>query len=197
MSQIKHLFGIPVFIAQMPNHNTIKKEFEKYVDNDDYFLNIPAWHGDVDSSFSLDKNQELPWNFFIENIRPVMDDFLKELNVQKNGIDISIYAWLNRYKEHQYQEIHHHEGSGNLISCAYMLKLPENSGNFVFYQTGNDFWHGSAIKEKSMNFPYNNRYTPQLKEGDIVLFPSTLEHYVTHNTSKEVRATISANFVLK
>jgi ectoine hydroxylase-related dioxygenase (phytanoyl-CoA dioxygenase family) len=38
------------------------------------------------------------------------------------------------------------------------------------------------------------RYTPNLQEGDIVLFPSTLEHYVTHNNTDTIRSTISANF---
>ena len=37
---------------------------------------------------------------------------------------------------------------------------------------------------------------PPLEEGDIVFFPSNLEHYVSNNTSDQVRSTISANFVL-
>ena len=35
-----------------------------------------------------------------------------------------------------------------------------------------------------------------LEEGDIVFFPSNLEHYVSNNTSDQLRSTISANFVL-
>ena len=34
-------------------------------------------------------------------------------------------------------------------------------------------------------------------EGDIVYFPSTLEHYVTENKTDSTRATISANFILE
>ena len=36
----------------------------------------------------------------------------------------------------------------------------------------------------------------RIQEGDIVFFPSNLEHYVSNNTSDQVRSTISANFVL-
>jgi ectoine hydroxylase-related dioxygenase (phytanoyl-CoA dioxygenase family) len=44
---------------------------------------------------------------------------------------------------------------------------------------------------------YNNRITPPLDEGDIIFFPSTLEHYVTGNKTNNHRATISANFILE
>jgi ectoine hydroxylase-related dioxygenase (phytanoyl-CoA dioxygenase family) len=33
-----------------------------------------------------------------------------------------------------------------------------------------------------------------LKDGDIVFFPSSLEHYVTYNKTDKIRASISANF---
>jgi ectoine hydroxylase-related dioxygenase (phytanoyl-CoA dioxygenase family) len=79
-----------------------------------------------------------------------------------------------------------------------MLKLPPDSGRFVFYRNTYDFFHSSSLPSCSSEpFRYNNRITPPLREGDIVFFPSVLEHYVTVNESDETRATISANFTIK
>ena len=79
-----------------------------------------------------------------------------------------------------------------------MLKTPPNSGNFVFHNNTYDYFQQTGLPNlTSQAFKYNNRITPPCEEGDIIYFPSNLGHYVSDNKSTEVRATISANFVIK
>ena len=84
------------------------------------------------------------------------------------------------------------------ISCAYMLKTPPKSGNFVFYNDTYDYFHQTGLPNlSSQPFKYNNRITLPCEEGEIIYFPSNLGHYVSNNESNDIRATISANFVVR
>ena len=77
------------------------------------------------------------------------------------------------------------------------MKKTKDYGYFVLYKKGETCLHQSGLPALSKQpFRYNNRVTPPLEEGDIVFFPSNLEHYVSNNTSDQVSSTISANFVL-
>jgi len=44
---------------------------------------------------------------------------------------------------------------------------------------------------------YKEHYVPDVKEGDLIIFPSELQHLVYANQSDELRATIAFNFSLK
>jgi hypothetical protein len=104
------------------------------------------------------------------------------------------YAWTNRYTKGQHQEIHSHAGDNNLISCAYMLKLPENSGEFAFYNSAASQFPVEQLKHFDAASVFGKRITPILNEGDVIFFPSSLDHYVTYHKGDEVRSSISANF---
>ena len=52
-------------------------------------------------------------------------------------------------------------------------------------------------KNNIVNSVYNQIYTPtNIKEGDLIIFPSWLEHVVPQNKSNELRITVSFNIDL-
>lgn len=190
------IFGIPILRMPLPNHESVKKIFEKYLEDDNYFSESLNWQCNVETTFQKNNNFDLPWDLFIESSTTALRDYLNIFPID-NPFTIKVYAWLNRYSKGQYQEVHNHAGDGAAISCAYMLELPQDSADFVFYQAGNDFWHFNPIKKIcNSGFPFNNRFTPELDEGDIIFFPSYIDHYVSHNKSDLRRSTISANFYI-
>ena len=79
-----------------------------------------------------------------------------------------------------------------------MMKTPPDSGKFMFYNNVYDhFWQTDLPALSTSDFKYNNRITPPMEEGDIIYFPSNLNHYVSPNNTEKTRATISANFIIK
>lgn len=191
-----NLFPTPVYKIRLDNHDEVQSEFNKVLFQDEHFVKIPTWYSSVDTTYGNRKADILPWHVFIKSAVKGLDEYLKHLGVNSKG-DIRIECWLNRYSKGHAQEIHNHVGEA-IVSCAYMMKIPADSGKFVFYKNAyNDLNQSSLPKLCSDPFRFNNRVTPPLEEGDIVYFPSSLDHYVTENTSDQVRATISANFIIK
>jgi len=191
------IFGVPTLQIPLLNHISIKKSFKPYIECDDFFSEVPEWQCNAETTFQKDNNFDLPWDIFIENATTALHSYLGIFPIDKPYY-IEVYAWLNRYSKGQYQEVHNHAGDGASISCAYMLDLPQHSADFVFYQAGNDFWHFNPLRNLcSSGFPFNNRVTPNLTEGDIIFFPSYIDHYVGYNRSEFRRSTISANFYIK
>ena len=189
------LYSIPVFAEPLETHNQVQEDFTNIIQDDSNFNKYPSWYCNVDTTFGLPDSNKLPFHNFIKGAVAGLNTYLKKLGVDCS-VSYGVECWLNRYSKNQHQELHNHAGE-SVISCAYMLKLPPNSGRFVFYRNTYDFFHGSSLPSLSTEpFRYNNRITPPLREGDIVFFPSVLEHYVTVNESDETRVTISANFTV-
>ena len=191
-----HLFGIPVYKTLLKAHSQVQQDFKEVLEDDSNFNKVPTWYSNVDTTYGNPEANELPFKQFIRSAIEGLNEYLQTFEIDI-PLDYQIECWVNRYGPGQFQEIHNHAGPAH-ISCAYMLKTPANSGNFVFYNDTYDYFHQTRLPDlTSQAFKYNNRITPPCEEGDIIYFPSNLGHYVSDNKSKQVRATISANFVIK
>lgn len=87
--------------------------------------------------------------------------------------------WINKYTKESYQAAHVHEGD-----FSFIIYYKVNKSHTVF---------NSPVKkllETRSNNIFSHSYEPNLKQGDIILFPSYLEHWVKPN-SKNI--TISGN----
>ncbi|MBJ33313.1 MAG: hypothetical protein CMC89_01140 [Flavobacteriaceae bacterium] len=193
---LQNLYAIPVYKTKLPDHEKVQQDFQDVIANDDNFDKVSSWYSNVDTTFGNPEANKLPFNAFIKNAILVLNKYITHFSVDA-PLRYGVECWLNRYKKDYYQEVHNHAGR-SVFSCAYMMNTPKNSGNFVFYKNTYDNLHASGLPLLSSEpFAYNNRITPPLEEGDIIFFPSTLEHYVTGNKTDNNRATISANFILE
>jgi uncharacterized protein (TIGR02466 family) len=94
-------------------------------------------------------------------------------------------GWLNIYRNNNYQEPHIHEY--NMYSAVYFVAAPEGSGNIVFvnpttYVLTND------IPAESPTWSYKPR------EKMLLIFKSSLIHYVLHSTCNKDRISIALNY---
>ena len=106
-------------------------------------------------------------------------------------------AWLNINHKHCYNNTHTHPGSH--LSGVLWVKLPPNSGSFVFeapYSMNTDFLaYTDDGYRQYMNL--HRSYEMRSQEGMIVLFPSYMPHYVTMNENDEDRISIAFNLKIK
>jgi hypothetical protein len=192
----QNLYAIPVYKTKLLEHEKVQDDFAEILEQDEHFKNVDTWYSNVDTTFGNPEANKLPFQRFIKSAITGLNEYLEHFEIDA-PIRYGVECWLNRYKQNYHQEVHNHAGR-SIVSCAYMLKTPPDSGNFVFYRNTYDFFHMSGLPTlTSKPFKYNNRVTPPLSEGDIVFFPSVLEHYVTENKTNSSRATISANFILE
>lgn len=131
----------------------------------------------------------------IEVIKNNLSKLIREYNFVV-GLDIPS-MWININPKYSYNNRHTHPGAN--ISGVFWVKIPENSGDFVFEMPDNFdcFLLSKTNHEHKQN---NNLYSAlsiKPKEGSIILFPSYLPHYVEQNQSGEDRISISFNLILQ
>ena len=84
-------------------------------------------------------------------------------------------------------QLHSHENNKNYaagphISAAFWVKVPDNSGDFVFQYNPNKY----MVSETTI----------KSVEGFFLMFDSTVKHRVTENLSDDYRIVVSMNFNL-
>ena len=94
--------------------------------------------------------------------------------------------WLNLYKRGDFQEVHDHRK--NDLACVFIVNEGRGFSEFYF----KDRNYSLSLKTDRM-INYRNEYTPKLKTGGFIVFPSHILHGVTPHNSDSVRKTLSFN----
>ena len=141
--------------------------------------NTGGWQSDL-----LNPNEEL---------KPLCDkifDVVKNLNLNINQINIP-QMWANVNMKGHWNKIHLHGHYD--ISGTYYIKVPENSGSIVFRDP-----RPGAIGSMYMNKNFDGGELLPISpnEGDLMLWPSYLDHFVEPSNSDEERISISFDIVI-
>ena len=192
---VNELFGIPVYSTKLEQHEKYKQDFSSYITDDKFFTVNENWSSKTQTTLNNSYNNELPWSDLVSEIHKHLNEYIKIFQPKVN-YTIETTGWMNRYFKGDYQEQHNHVNENNIFSCAYMLDVPENSGNFVFVNTALDFYSYTGF-DNMFNVSPVRSFIPPLNEGDLIIFPSYVEHFVSKNLSDKTRATVSMNFTIK
>jgi hypothetical protein len=87
--------------------------------------------------------------------------------------------WLNKYSKNDYQESHIHPSDFSFIIYYKIDKSYTIFNNPV-----------KSLLEMRDSKIFNKHYKPKLKQGDLIIFPSYLEHWVKPNSNN---TTIAGN----
>jgi uncharacterized protein (TIGR02466 family) len=94
-------------------------------------------------------------------------------------------AWMNIYRNNNYQEPHIHQH--NMYSAVYFASAPEGSGNIVFVNPiSYILTNGNSAEALS--------YSYKPKNGLLLVFKSSLIHYVLHSQTSKDRISIAFNY---
>ena len=109
--------------------------------------------------------------------------------------------WMNAYEKAHYQEGHTHL-PGFFSGIHYVCFDPEHHNGTTFvnpqaniysYLTNmNGDFEGTTI-DMDLNRHLDEMNDVDVEEGDVIIFPSTLEHMVKKNMSDKLRITVSFN----
>jgi uncharacterized protein (TIGR02466 family) len=120
--------------------------------------------------------QRLDW--FFENIDPLAFAIAEKWGI-KQPIKL-LNWWYSIHKKYDYGKLHNH--SEGIISGVYYIKVPSNSGQISFQRPDNQQYcfEGDVINE--YNFKY---YSYDPVQGQVLLFPSYLNHLVHQNITED------------
>lgn len=110
--------------------------------------------------------------------------------------------WWNYYSDGEWQEQHTHVpksffGSPPLFSCVHFLKFNPEVHQPLTFVDPNEHLRYSSL---DMNFTgYNSKYKLKIREGDLVMFPSYLMHFVKPGkpTPEYPRITVAFNLKIE
>jgi len=128
-----------------------------------------------------------------------IDNYTKKYLKVKNNLNFYfLNSWIVKHGPNDFAQRHCHINS--LISGVFYLTVPDNSGDLKFskgHHYTNLFNQNLAIDFESYDNTNADDWLINSVEGQIILFPSFLEHSVTQNMSNQNRYSLAFNLYVK
>lgn len=105
-----------------------------------------------------------------------------EWNIQGAGL------WLNVNGRGHYNKVHNHGGCH--FSGIYYVKVPPKSGMLYFQRSTT---HNVIVEEHCRQKEYGPLFEVMPRDGDMIIFPSEMNHGVYPNYSREERISVAFN----
>jgi len=174
-------FSTPIFIFHNDNNDEIKSLVKEYYRKNKFNSTKPDnWNCELFTTFGT---TNFPSDC-LEKLNNTFIQFQKEL--QKFGNMKFTELWLNCYESMNWQERHQH-CPGHWSGVYYAIFDSKEHSPTHFYHPIQNLLESNGICSMST-------LEPKIQEGDVIIFPSWLEHAVSVNKSSKLRATISFNF---
>jgi hypothetical protein len=172
-----------VYWEKLNNHQEIKQKYLSLILDDtkknyEKHQKQDVWKCKVTTNFFDENSIEFFDEHFVEDvIKKPLNNCITEMNFKVPSYYNLTSIWYNVYDGGEFQEVHQHSGqSSNFFSGIYLLDL-EDKNTTYFYQSG------SRPDVNTFGYTYS---TDHIKEGSVIIFPSSLEHYVNPIIGKKI-----------
>tara|TARA_B110000285_G_scaffold93724_1_gene107123 strand:+ start:2575 stop:3198 length:624 start_codon:yes stop_codon:yes gene_type:complete len=190
--KIHNLWPTPVY----ENNFLIDNDSIDYVKNIDY-ERMTTGNGFISTDRYLLQHEKL------KHIKDKLDFHIdvytkKFLDIKDNAEFYIQNSWSNKHLPDDWCQPHYHTGS--LISGVYYLDVPENSGDLVFQRMSShvNLFHSTInIEYNNANYINDDLQEINVKNGDILLFPSHVMHKIRPNLSNLPRYSLAFNYFVK
>ena len=170
--------SFPFLVSTVENHSSYKDRILKAIS--DMNMNTQISIGRTQINYATDTDWNLPKNVhrpYVVHVEKIFNDHIQEVSkifefdkiLSINGL------WFQQYRHLQSHSWHTHPST--LFANIYYVELPENSSKTLFKIMGREF-------------------TVDVKEGDILTFPSCIHHQSAPNPSTERKTIIGFNLNL-
>ena len=127
-----------------------------------------------------------------ESLQMFLDNIIKPKDDVKPYITQS---WLNFTSENQFHHKHAHPNS--FLSGVMYIDVDSDKDQITFFRDGYDGYKQIRVDQKEFNLYNSDILNMNVKSGDIVIFPSSLQHGVEPKIGKNIRVSLSFNTFLK
>ena len=177
-------FPTLLYRYHLEEQDPIKARVEEFYKSNKFQENTPdQWNCNLFTSYGSGK---FPIGECLDAFTPTLDEFQTES--QSYGNMILTDLWLNVYEAQNWQEKHIH--SPGQWSGVYYVHFDPNE------HKATNFYHPCETLLATAGIT-SNTLVPWVQEGDMIIFPSWLEHAAPMNKSSKMRSTISFNFFIE
>jgi uncharacterized protein (TIGR02466 family) len=181
--QENFLFATPVYTTKFTEDTT---EFKQYLQNIAFFEKDKSTGVNTQSTNNFLLNEKLFANLkiFVQNTL----DFVcaKQLRTT-NKLRIT-QSWANLTAKNHFH--HPHKHPNRLLSGVFFLNTKKEHPPLIFLSSMSSAFHMERFEENLLTV---DQHALLPTDGDLVIFPSNLMHYVPVNTIDEPRISISFN----
>ena len=212
MYNFHHLFGLPVLLYQLDpitfNREeiiqTIQNNFKKQNHRQEWQKNF--FDTNIHHSLKDEKNQNFETPDYSKlklAYETPIKTYINNMNFKKNCFVTYEIVNYTASKNESFMEPHLHTGCD--LSLIHYLKFNKNQHSptvFMNPYSHNDYWEDkskfvSNLEGNRINAWAWDQWRYGVNEGDLLIFPAFLKHFVKNYNSDELRITISANIQLK
>lgn len=181
------LFPIPIFRSSIEISEDLKSlvkhnEFER-------MPNESAWY--TKNKYLLNSQELTPLKEkIVENLNYYVYNILE---IQPNVTFKLLTSWAVKMEKGNWGQRHSHPNS--ILSGVVYINTPPNCGDIAFYKNhSNIFPEALTVEYLQWNSLNSKAWAYSPSEGDILIFPSHLEHSMNVNTSNSDRYSVAFNF---
>lgn len=200
---IVDLFSPFYWKISINEHNYIKSKYISLIEDNYYDNPNNADDWVVHTSYSTKPlKNNIDWSLSLPIYKKYISDFILEYFGENRNFNISGNPWYTTYGYGQSADTHEH--LPDHFSVVHFLKFNKEKHNPITFINPNGHFIKCFIdsnKNIKNMIDFNNinqsyfhpRYTPDISEGDLIIFPGQLEHLVDKNKSYDLRTTIAMN----
>ena len=195
------LFPVPLIVIKFKDHH--KYDFPEVEKEDRKPFN---WVDSVNTSFpSINDDDPVISPVVRDNLKSDLKDSIVEVFRQLNfptNIDF-LELWYNIYHDNQGQEKHDHSSHvGQIVPFWSGIYYNKNASPTEFFKSNSiitDTQKFDGYRESALASCLAKSVSPDVKDGDILLFPPYLKHSVKSKPQhkNEMRMTFSFNITLE
>ena len=206
MDKRKTIFPVSYYHGKVENNDRLKGQLLPHINSKKDRLFVPEGWTTTKIITSIDDDRVNEFLFDCKELKEQYIDVIESFCDNKYIIEID-EIWFNYYIDGEYQEQHNHLESAmevktkstkptSTFSCIHFLCYDKEVHNPVVFKDPI-----SIIRSHSFEFvshDYDEGHKPDISEGDMIMFPSYLEHEVKAGrpTPGNPRITISFNLNL-
>lgn len=178
---IETMFSIPVVKYSLTNWKDKKEQFLTLLEKQTLALGEECVYSDYAYEKTPDEQLDLynPQSDYLATVRSLVADEMEQFARDLDCEPVIVRTWFERAYKKMYHPIHTH-GHGGWSAVLYIEYDPNVHTSTVFVSPFNHFVTGMQLC-----------YMPEVKEGDLILFPSFLLHYTQPNET-DVRRTVAS-----
>jgi len=196
------IFPVKIVKSKVDQHDAIKNVLIQHA--------LPGFNTDgVNDTVNNTYTDYLPgaakiyWPFLYNLYKPTIVSMLKKLEVVNDSpFNLKMTGWYNFTRYTNTKFVHDHTGGPTTInfSCVHYVHIEEDTMGTVFQNPNmKSIKASSPTKDltKLPNYFYDYYYTPAVSEGDIVMFPGWLDHFIPPHLNNTLRITTALNIMLR